>query len=81
MTMIREHERAILTADLPEFGLQAGDVGVVVHIYRDGQAYEVEFFTLDGETLDVVTVEAGQVRPVSALDVMHARAMPMPKSA
>jgi hypothetical protein len=78
MTMIREHERAILTVDLPEFGLQAGDVGVVVHVYRDGQAYEIEFFTLDGdgETLDVVTVEAEQVRPVSALDVMHARAMP-----
>jgi hypothetical protein len=74
--MIREHERAVLTIDLPEYGLQAGDVGVVVHIYKDGEAYEVEFFTLDGETLDVVTVEAEQVRPVSPRDVMHARAMP-----
>ena len=56
-------------------GCRAGDVGVVVHIYKDGEAYEVEFFTLDGETLDVVTVEAKQVRPVSPRDVMHARAM------
>lgn len=74
--MIKEHERAVLTMDLPEYGLQAGDVGVVVHIYKDGEAYEVEFFTLDGETLDVVTVEAEHVRPVSPRDVMHARAMP-----
>jgi len=74
--MITEHERAVLTMDLPEYSLQAGDVGVVVHIYKDEEAYEVEFFTLDGETLDVVTVEAEQVRPVSPRDVMHARAMP-----
>jgi hypothetical protein len=74
--MIREYERVVLTTDLPDYGLQTGDVGVVVHIYKDGEAYEVEFFTLDGETLDVVTVEAEQVRPVSPRDVMHARAMP-----
>ena len=74
--MIKEHERAVLTIDLPEYGLLSGDVGVVVHIYKDGKAYEVEFFTLDGETLDVVTVESAHVRPVSPRDVMHARAMP-----
>ena len=73
---IREHERAVLTADLPQYGLQAGDVGVVVHIYRDGLAYEIEFFTLAGATLDVVTVEADQVRPVNARDVLHVRALP-----
>lgn len=73
--MIKEHEHAILTSDLPEHGLQAGDVGVVVHVYGDRLAYEVEFFTFDGETLDVVTVEADQVRPVSSYDVMHARAL------
>jgi len=28
--------------------LEAGDVGTVVHVYRDGLAYEVEFTTLDG---------------------------------
>ena len=71
--MIQEHERAILTVDLPEHGLKAGDVGTVVHIYRDGAAYEVEFFTLDGHTLDVVTLEADQARPVSRREIMHAR--------
>ncbi|MEZ4668473.1 MAG: DUF4926 domain-containing protein [Anaerolineae bacterium] len=71
--MIQEHERAILTADLPEYGFKAGDVGIVVHIYDDGAAYEMEFFALDGRTLDVVTVEATQVRPVSRRDVLHVR--------
>jgi len=30
--MIREHERAILTVDLPDHQLQVGDIGTVVHI-------------------------------------------------
>ena len=71
--MIREHERVVLTADLPEHHLQSGDVGTVVHVYSTGKAYEVEFFTLDGKTLEVVTVEDDQVRPVGSMDVMHAR--------
>ena len=33
----------------------------------------VEFFTLDGQTLDVVTVDASQLRPVGEMEVMHAR--------
>ena len=73
--MIKEHERVVLTTDLPEYLLRAGDVGTVIHIYRAGQAYEVEFFTLDGQTLDVVTVEAAQARPVRGTEVLHARAI------
>jgi hypothetical protein len=49
--MIEEHNRVVLTASLPEYGLRPGDVGTVVHVYKDGQAYEVEFFTLDGRPL------------------------------
>lgn len=71
--MIPEHERAVLLVDQPAHNLKAGDVGVVVHSYADGAAYEIEFFALDGRTLDVVTVEATQVRPVSYRDVWHVR--------
>jgi hypothetical protein len=71
--MIREHERAVLITDLPEHDLKAGGVGTIVHIYRDGAAYELEIFALDGRTLDVVTVEASQVRPVSSRDVLYLR--------
>jgi hypothetical protein len=71
--MIKEHERAVLTTDMPENHLRAGDVGTVVHIYEDSAAYEIEFFTLDGRTVDVVTVEARHVRPVSNRDMLHIR--------
>ncbi len=36
--MIREHARVVLTTSVPDEGLEAGDVGTVVHVYRDGAA-------------------------------------------
>lgn len=75
--MIHEHERVVLVVDLPEHELMAGDVGVIVHIYSTGNAYEVEFFTLDGQTLDVVTVESSALRSVHQREVMHARRLEM----
>lgn len=62
--MIKEHDRVVLTAPVASEGLEAGDVGTVVHIYS-GLAYEVEFTTLDGRTAAVCTSEAFQVRPVN----------------
>ena len=73
MSTIRELDQVVLTADLPTEGLVVGDVGTVVLIYREGQAYEVEFMTLEGKTLAVVTLEASQVRPVGQREIVHAR--------
>jgi hypothetical protein len=75
--MLREHDRVIFTEDLPEHRLATGDVGTLVHIYNHGAAYEVEVFTLDGRTLEVVTVAADRVRPVTPRDVLHARELPV----
>ena len=71
--MIREHDRVVLTAPVPDERLERGDVGTVVHVYADGEAFEVEFTTLEGRTAAVATVEAAQVRPVSSREITHAR--------
>ncbi len=60
--MIEEHSSAVLTEPLPAAGLVAGDVGVVVHVHRNGQAFEVEFMTLEGNTLTVEMLTAKQIR-------------------
>lgn len=73
--MINELDTVVLTTAIPEEGLERGDVGTVVHAYQDGQAFEVEFATLDGKTAAVVTVEASQVRPVGGHEITHAREM------
>ena len=71
--MIAEHERVVLTANVPAEGLESGDVGTVIHVYSDGLAYEVEFTTLDGKTAAVATLEATQVRPVGNREITRAR--------
>lgn len=71
--MIKEHEQVVLIEDLPAHGLMAGDLGIVVMIHGHHAGYELEIFSADGRTLDVVTVDAAQVRPVSRHDVLHAR--------
>ena len=71
--MIREHDRIVLKTTIAAKGLEAGDVGTIVHIYRGGAAYEVEFTTLVGITAAVVTVEASRVRPVHNNEITHAR--------
>lgn len=71
--MIREHERVVLKEDQVEHDLEKGDVGTVVHVYRDKQAVEVEFFTLTGETFKVITLKTEQVRSVRKREVTHAR--------
>jgi hypothetical protein len=71
--MITEHASVVLTEDISSSGLQAGDVGVVVYIHRQGAAYEVEFMTLDGGTLAIETLEARQVREAGSCDVPHVR--------
>ncbi len=73
--MIKEHERGVLKTPVPRDALEPGDVGTVVHVYRDGLAYEVEFITLDGKTAAVVTVEAAQIRPIGKREIAHARAL------
>ena len=75
MADIKELDRVILTTARPEEGLEAGDVGTVVHVYDDGSAHEVEFTTLDGRTAAVVTVEATDVRPVTRDEITHARTL------
>ena len=71
--MLKEHDRVVLTADFPEYRLKAGDMGVIVFVHAQGAGYEVEIFTVDGRTYDVITVEAHQIRPIGQLEIAHAR--------
>ena len=69
--------RVILSVDLPEEQLMAGDMGTIVEhhpataVYPEG--YEVEFFAGNGETLAVVSVPATALRQATRKEVMHVR--------
>ena len=75
--MLREHDRVVLTADLSDSHLKAGDVGTIVHVHGRGAAFEIEFHTLDGTTAAVATVPSSCVRPTTGADIAHARKLEM----
>lgn len=78
---ISEHDVVVLTRDVPDEGLKAGDVGVVLltHAGHDDvpPGYTIEVTTLLGETVAVADVPANLVRPVSEQDVRHTRSAPL----
>jgi hypothetical protein len=70
--MIKELDTVVLTTELPSHSLKTGDLGTVVLVHRQG-GYEVEFMTLDGETVAVVSLSPDQIRPVGRREIAHAR--------
>ncbi|PHM06440.1 DUF4926 domain-containing protein [Nostoc sp. 'Peltigera malacea cyanobiont' DB3992] len=71
--MIQELDRVILTSDLPEYSLEQGDIGTVVLVHQGGKGYEVEFVTLDGETVAIVSLYSIQVRPIGRREIARSR--------
>jgi Domain of unknown function (DUF4926) len=69
--MFQESDLVVLLHDIPEHGLPAGDLGTVVMVHGKGRGYEVEFATLGGETIDVITVRADEIRPVKKREIAH----------
>lgn len=73
---MKELDIVVLTQDMAELDLQAGDIGTIVMIHSQGDGFEVEFSTLDGETLAIETLLPHQIRPISRGDIAHARQLP-----
>ncbi len=71
--MIDELAGVVLTTDIAEHNLRAGDVGTVVLVHQGGQGYTVEFMTLGGDTVAVVTLRAEQIRAIRSNEIAHVR--------
>lgn len=73
-----ELDRFVLTEDLPEHGLSAGDLGTIVMVHQTGDdytgpdGYTAEFAYLTGETRAVVDLRPDQVRPAKDGEVARA---------
>ena len=60
--MIQELDIVTLTRDIQEHKLFKGSRGAVVHCYKDGQGFEVEFTNSVRETSDVLTLERADIQ-------------------
>ncbi len=56
---------------IDEADLEIGDIGTVVFVYKQQKGYEVEFMTLTGETVAVVSVLPSQVRTIRDREIAH----------
>lgn len=68
----RELETVVLTRDMPDAGLRAGDLGAIVQVYAP-DAVEVEFVTASGKTLALQTLSVDDVRTVRDDDLLAVR--------
>ena len=71
-------DRFVLTEDLPERGLRAGNLEPIVMVHTPGgeyigpEGYTAEFTYLTGEPRAVVDLHPDQVRPAEEGEVAHA---------
>ncbi|MFB2896169.1 DUF4926 domain-containing protein [Aerosakkonemataceae cyanobacterium BLCC-F50] len=73
--MITELDRVALTTDLPEYNLKTGDIGTVVLVHQEGLGYEVEFMTLTGKTITIISLFSSQVRAITDREIAQARVL------
>lgn len=72
--MLKELDTVVLTVDLPEQHLTSGDLGAIVVVHHNGEAYEVEFVATDGSTVAVETLYPAQLRKASERkEIPHVR--------
>ena len=73
--MIKELDSVALTEDLTDAGLRKDDLGTVVLAHDSDKGYEVEFLTLDGDTVAVVSLFPHQIRSVGPNEITQARTL------
>lgn len=71
--MIGELDLVALTRDIKQYGLQKGDIGVIVHCYTGKITFEVEFVAGDGETIALLTLSKKDVRRIEPQEILHVR--------
>jgi hypothetical protein len=70
---MKELDTVVVNKDIPDHGIERGDIGVVVHTYKDKSAVEVEFVSGEGTTLGVITLQSKDVRLMKKDEILHVR--------
>lgn len=71
--MLMEHDLAALRVDQPAYNLCAGDTGTIVSVHPTTASYTVEFMTLGGDTLALLTLPEAHIRRVADNEIAQAR--------
>lgn len=71
--MYKELDLIVLNENIPSENVFKGDVGTIVSIYGEGEAFEVEFVTFYGETIALLTLNYDQIRKIKESELMSVR--------
>lgn len=71
--MFEELEHVVLMEDLDDHGLKADDIGMILHVYGQGEGYEVEFVTLGSELVALVALTPSHIRAVEQDEMAQVR--------
>ena len=64
----------VLTHDIEDRGLKAGDIGIVINCYEDKkEGFEIEFVTADGKTIAVLMLTIKNIQPFDQAEILHVR--------
>jgi len=58
MSSLKMYDVVALKIDLPEENLRCGQVGTVVEVYNNGEAFEVDFVDREGYTYSLLTLRS-----------------------
>lgn len=72
-TPMHELDYVVLNIDVPEYGLRAGDVGILIAEPMGDQPYEVEFTALSGEVIAVLALLPSEIRAARRGEMPHVR--------
>ena len=70
---MRVLDTVVVNRDIPAHRIVRGDIGVIIHIYKDKSAVEVEFVSGEGTTLRVITLGTEDVRLMKKDEILHVR--------
>lgn len=73
VTMFDELDTIVLSHNIGKYDLKTGDIGTVVHVYKEGKAIEVEFLTAKGKTVAVLTLTPSDIRTMERNEILHVR--------
>jgi hypothetical protein len=68
------HQTVALTHDIPDAGLQLGDLGAVVAVLDPGHL-EVEFVAASGRTQSLLTLSTTSIRAIGDQDLIAVRSL------
>lgn len=70
---MKDLDTVALKHDIKEYGLKKGDIGAIVQIYEEGEAYEVEFVAANGKTVALLTLKPSDIRKVTGNEILNSR--------